>query len=73
MSDLGWKVKGQPRPLKLFYSHSLIRFNISSENNDFGFNSIQQTNSSKNSHLNALGSKFDIDFKKVKVNLVSLF
>ena len=42
MSDLGWKVKGQPWPLKLIYSHFLIRFNISSENNDFGFNSIQE-------------------------------
>ena len=28
--------------LKLIYSHCLIRFNISSENNDFGFNSIQK-------------------------------
>ena len=37
-----------PRPLKLIYSHCLIRFNISSENNDFGFNSIQKINFSKN-------------------------
>ena len=28
---------------------------------------------SKKSHLNALGSKFDIDVKKVKVNLGSSF
>ena len=30
--------------MKLIYSHCLIRFNISSENNDshFGFNSIQK-------------------------------
>ena len=34
--------------LKLIYSHCLIRFNISSENNDFGFNSIQNINFSKN-------------------------
>ena len=27
----------------------------------------------KHSHLNALGSKFDLDVKKVKVNLGSLF
>ena len=27
--------------MKLIYSHCLIRFNITSENNDFGFNSIQ--------------------------------
>ena len=33
--------------LKLIYSHCLIRFNISSENNDFGFNSIQKMNFSK--------------------------
>ena len=48
---------------EFFYSHFLIRFNISSENNDFGFNSIQKINFSKNSHLNALGSKFDLDVK----------
>ena len=35
MSDLGWKVKGQPWPLEL-------PLNISSENNDFGFNSIKK-------------------------------
>ena len=41
MSDLGWKGKGQPWPLKLIYSHCLIIFNISSKNNHFGFNSIE--------------------------------
>ena len=35
-------LKGQPWPLKLIYSHCLIRFNISSENNVFGFISIQK-------------------------------
>ena len=44
--------------LKLIYSHCLIRFNISSESKDFGFNSIQ-----KISHCNAIGSKFDLDVK----------
>ena len=45
--------------LKLIYSHCLIRFNISSENNDFGFNSIQKIIFfQKISHLNAIGSKF---------------
>ena len=34
MSDLGWKVKDKPWPLEL-------SLNISSENNDFGFNSIK--------------------------------
>ena len=47
MSDLGGKVKGQPLPLKLIYSHCLISFNISSKNNDFGFNSIKKINFSK--------------------------
>ena len=37
-----------PWPLKLIYSRCLIMFNISSENNDFGFNSIQKINFSKN-------------------------
>ena len=39
------------------------RLNISSENNDFGFHHIQKTTLQKNSHLNALGSKFDLDVK----------
>ena len=53
------------------YSHCLIRLNISSENNDFGFNGIKTKKNSKKQqkHLNALGSKFDLDVKKVKVNL----
>ena len=33
--------------LKLIYSWCLNRFNISSENNDFGFNSIWKINFSK--------------------------
>ena len=48
-------------------------FNISSENNDFGLNSFQKMKFSKKSHLNALGSKFDLDVKYVKVNLGSSF
>ena len=35
------------------------RLNISSENNDFGFYSIQKITFQKKSHLNALGSKFE--------------
>ena len=42
-------------------------------NNHFGFNSVQKINFSKYSHLNLLGSKFDLDVKYVKVNLGSLF
>ena len=66
-------LKGQSWPLELIYSHCLIRFNISSKNKDLGFNSIQKINFSKNFHLNALGCKFDLDVKKVKVNLGLLF
>ena len=32
-------------------------------NNHFGFNSIQKSTFQKNSHLNLLESKFDIDVK----------
>ena len=49
------------------------RLKISSENNDFGFHSIQKINFTKKSHLNALGSKFDLDVKKVNVILGSSF
>ena len=60
--------------MKLIYSHCLIRFNLSSENNDFGFISNQKiTFSKKKSHLNAIESKFDLDIKLVKVNLGSSF
>ena len=60
---LGWKVKGQPWPLELIYSHCHIRLNISTENNDIGFSSIQKSTFQKFPHLNALGSKFDLDVK----------
>ena len=63
MSNLIWKVKSQPWPLEPIYSHCLIRLNISSENNDLGFHSFQKINFQKFSHLNALGSKFDLDVK----------
>ena len=55
MSDLARKGKGQPCPCKLIYSHCLISFNISSKNNDLGFNSIQKINFQKKCHLNGLG------------------
>ena len=42
MSDLKWKVKGQPWPLGFIYSHCCIRLNMSSDYNDFGFNSFQK-------------------------------
>ena len=44
---LGWKVKGQPWPLELIFSHCHIRLNISSENNDNRFSSFQKINFSK--------------------------
>ena len=73
MSDLGGKVKGQPSPSEFIYSHFLIRLNISSDYNDFGFNRFQKIIFQKISHLNALESKFDLDFKQVMVNLRSSF
>ena len=39
IGEISWKVKGQ-----LIYSYPLIRFNLSSENNDFGFNRIKKIN-----------------------------
>ena len=41
MSDLKWKVKGQPWPLGLIYSHCPIRLNIFSDYYYFGFNSFK--------------------------------
>ena len=59
----GLKVKSQPWPFEIINSHWLIRFNISSKKNDFGFNSIQKINFSIFSNLNAFGCKFDLDAK----------
>ena len=47
MSNLAERSKVNLDLLELIYSHCLIRLNISSENNDFGFNSIQKINFSK--------------------------
>ena len=55
--------KGQPSPLELIYSHCLLRLSISSDYIDFGFNSFQKIIFLKKSHLNALGSKFDLEVK----------
>ena len=63
MRDFGWKIKGQPWSLKFIYSHGLIRFNISNENNDFGFNNVQNINFSKKILLKCIKSKFDLDIK----------
>ena len=52
--------------LGLIYSHCPISLNISSESNDFGFNSFQKK---KIDFSNSLGSKFDLGVKLVNVNL----
>ena len=49
--------------VELFHSHCLIRLIISSENNDFGFNSFQKFNFSKKIHLNVFVGKFDLAVK----------
>ena len=56
-------LKGHYWHLKFSYTHWLISFNISSENNCFGFNNIKKSTFQTFSHLNALGSKFDLDVK----------
>ena len=56
-------MKGQLLPLGLIYSHCPIRLNISSDYNDFGFNSFKKSTFQKKNPLNALGSKFDLDVK----------
>ena len=53
ISDLGWKVKGQPWPLELIYRHCQVRLNISSKINDFGCNSFKKSTFQKKIHLNA--------------------
>ena len=65
MSDLGRKIKGQPRHLELICSQCHIRFNISCENNDFGSIVFKKSTFQKLPHLhtNALGSKFGFDVK----------
>ena len=42
LSDLGWKVKGQPWPLELICSHCRIMLNILRENYVVGFNNFQK-------------------------------
>ena len=59
MSNLRPKVKGQPGPLGLIYSHCRIKLSISNTFNDFDLKST--------SHFNTLGSKFE--YVKVKQGL----
>ena len=68
MTDLGQKVTCQPSPLEPIYSHCLIRLNISIFMT-FALTVFKKNIFSKKSYFNALGSKFDLDVKKVKVNL----
>ena len=48
------------------------KVNISSENNDFSFNSCQKSNLIS-LHLNALRNNFDLDVKYDQIKLGSLF
>ena len=66
---LAKKVRGQPWPLEIIYTHCLITFNISSENNDSVSNSIRKSTIEICSNLNALESEFDLDVKYAKVNV----
>ena len=50
MSDLGRKVKCQPRPLDFLTDHYHTRFNILSENDEFGFNKFQKIKFQNLSH-----------------------
>ena len=59
--------------LKLIYSHCLIRLNISSENNDFGFNSTQKINFSKKFPFKCNRKQIWPWCYVVKVNLGSSF
>ena len=57
-------LKGKKVNLDLWNLSIDTRLNISSENSDFGFHSIQKiTFQKKKSHLNALGRKFDLAVK----------
>ena len=47
LSDIGQKVKNQPKSFVLIYNYCPIMFNISSKYNDFDFNSYRKTNLSK--------------------------
>ena len=50
------------QPQKPMYSQFLIRLNISSKHNDIGFQSVfKKSTFQKISHLNALGSKIELD------------
>ena len=49
--------------LELTYSHCLIGFNISSENNDLASKVFKKSTFQNVSNLNALRSKFDLDIK----------
>ena len=42
---------------------AIVTLNISREINDIGFSSFQKINFSRFPHLNAIGSKFDLDVK----------
>ena len=66
-------MRGQKSTLTFEAYLQPLPLNISSENNNLGFNSIKKSTFQKMSNLDALGSKFDLDVKQVKVNLGSSF
>ena len=59
MSDLRWKVKYQPWPLELIYSHWLIGFSISSDFNDNVIDAFNTTSRYLDNILNINNIYFD--------------
>ena len=73
MSDLGWKGKGHFDLWNLFIAIVSLVLTYQARIMTLTSTVFKKSTFQKNSHLNALGSKFDPDVKKVKVNLESLF
>ena len=64
MSDLAKRSKVNLDLWNLFIAIiCLIRLNISSENNNFGFNCIQKINFSKKIPFKCIRKQIDLDFK----------
>ena len=63
MSNLGWKVKGQLWPLKLIHSQCLIRLTYQARKVTLASTVFKKSSFKIISHLNAFGSKFDLDIK----------
>ena len=65
MRVLGWKIKGQPLPLKLICSHCRIRFGLTYQVRRMTLAStvFKKSTFHKKPNLNALGSIFDLEVK----------